>query len=454
MWTRTALSFCLLLALAAVALGEEVQGPVGANARWEGEIVLTGAVTIPPDSVLTIAAGTRIRPARPESSLSVQGTLIAQGTAEQPIVFARTKGWQGIELFEATTGSALEQVRFEGAETAISAIASSFSVTRVSFRNCDTAVKLLREASATITDSQFNDNRVGIDNQMKSRASIQRNRFSGHRETAVVVTHNSLGAIESNRFENNQQAIAVIQKFPDRIIGNTFLNNKTAIFCNQTQSTPLIRDNRFENNELALINFSFSYPVVENNRFVGNTTAIRNDQFGSPRVSHNLFRDNGTALYNHRKSNPQVEKNRLENNQTAMVCDFSSYPKVRDNNFLGNAMGVKLGLYQSADWEKRSGSKKIMAEQAAGRNSQNPLLPNAPTTFSDQVDVSGNWWGPQTAQLGRVGKEGNLPFFHDRHDQPEVSYEGFGPEKYRLDRIVFAPWLEREVADAGPENRP
>lgn len=454
MWKQSALSLILLLLIVPAALGQEVQGLLAASQRWEGEIVLAGPVSIGPEAVLTIAPGTHIRPAQPNALISVLGRLMAQGTAERPIVFSRLAGWQGIQLFEAPAGSHFEHVRFEGAETAISAIASAFSVSRSSFGNCGTAIKLLRDATAAIEDSLFSDNRIGIDNQMKSKATISRNRFTKHQETAVISTHNSSGSITGNRFDNNHQGIGVIQKYPDRITGNTFLTNKTGIYCNQTQGTPLLRDNLFEKNENALINHSFSYPLVENNRFLSNETAIRNDQFGSPLVRRNLFKDNGTALFNNRKSNPQLENNRIENNQTALFCDYSSYPKVRGNNFLGNAMAVKLGIYQSADWEKRSGSKGIMAKAAADRNSQNPLLPKAPTTFSDQVDVSGNWWGQETAQLAQAGPEGNLPFFHDRLDQPEVSYQGFGPGTYSLDRIVFAPWLDREVADAGPEERP
>lgn len=454
MWIRSALSLLLLLGLVPAALGKDVKGEVGTNTRWEGEITLQAAVTVPPGAVLTIAPGTRIRPAHAEAGISVRGRLIIQGTAERPVVFKRTAAWKGIEFFESRGENSIEHTRFEGAETAISALASSFSVTRGSFKECDTAIKLLREATLTVEDSQFADNRIGVDNQMKSTATLRRNRFSAHRETAILVTHNSTGLIEGNHFENNQQAIGAIQKFPGRILDNTFRANKTGIYCNQTQSTPLIRGNLFEQNENALVNLSFAYPAVESNRFLENTTAIRNDQFGSPRVIYNQFRGNGMALFNNRKSNPQLEKNQLENNQTAIFCDYSSYPKVRENNFRGNTMAVKLGIYQSADWEKRSGSKGIMAKSAAERNSQNPLLARAPTTFSDQVDVSGNWWGEKTADLVRAGKGGNLPFFHDRLDQPEVSYDGFGPEKYRLDQIVFAPWLEAEVPDAGPEKRP
>ena len=166
-------------------------------------------------------------------------------------------------------------------------------------------------------------------------------------------------------------------------------------------------------------------------------------------VENNLFRGNEMALYNYRKSNPKVRLNSFEQNALALYCDFSAYPDVKENNFLGNVVGVKLGIYQSADWERRSGSKKIMQKESASRRSQNPLLANAPETFSDFVDVSGNWWGDDTAQLIRVG-EGNSPLFYDRHDEPEVTYENYGPGVYKLDRVHFSPWLNEPVKDVGP----
>lgn len=435
---------------ASSASAREVGGAVRGNQRWEGEIVLKGAVQVEGGAVLTIAPGTRIRPAKSDAAVSVQGVVNALGTAERPVVVTAPPGWRGFEFVDARPGSAFEHVRFEGGETAISAIATSFSVNRCEFRKMGVAIKLLREARPKIVDTLFLENRIGIDNQMKSAPEIRRCRFIGHTETAIGATHSSSGAIENTLFEKNAQGIVLVQKYAGRIVGNTFRTNETAIFCNQTQNTPRIANNLFEGNENALVNLSFSYPSVESNRFLKNRTAIRNDQFGSPLVSRNLFRENGTALFNHRKSNPKVERNVIEGNGLALFCDFSSYPRVKENNFLGNRMGVKLGIYQSADFEKRTGSRGIMQKKAADRNTQNPLLPRAPTEFRDVVDVSGNWWGKDTPLLARAGRDGNLPLFHDRLDQPEVSYEGFGPTKYRLDRIVFAPWLVRAVSGAEP----
>lgn len=457
MWSRRgtlSLSVVFLLLTAAAAHCLPVGGTLGGNQTWSGEISLREPVVIGPKTVLVIAPGTKVRPLKVGAKITIQGVMKAQGTAAQPIAFLAVPGWQGIEFMEAVPGSTLEHVRFNDAETAISSSASSFAVRFCTFENCGTAVKLLRESNPQIENNQFARNGIGIDNETKSSPLIRGNYFSEHKKTAILASHNSSGLIERNTFEKNEKGIGLIQKYPDRIIGNTFRENVTGIFCNQTQSSPVIRDNRFEKNGNALFNFSSAYPAVEHNLFFGNDTAIRNDQFSTPRVVRNHFRENKTAVYSYRKSDPVIEHNLIENNQLAIFCDYSSYPIVHRNNFLKNGMGVKLGIYQSGDWEKRFGSNAIRQKEAEARKSRNPLFAKAPTKVNNAVDVSENWWGDDTAKLKKAGAEGNLEMFQDGRDQPQVTYEGFGPESYAVDVIRFAPWLTAPVADCGAKIKP
>jgi parallel beta-helix repeat protein len=457
MWPRRiVLSIgCLLLLLAAGAAAAADQPRIlTGTIRWEGEMDLDRPVKVARDAVLEIAAGTVVRPRAPEAGLTVQGRLVVKGSAGKPVTFAAPQGWKGIEFVEPDGPSTIDFARFSGAEAALSSLAAHFTVRHSRFADCRSAIRLLRESDPVIEDCRFEGGELAIDNEMKSAPTIRRNLFRGQSRAGILASHNSRGRIADNRFENNKQGVALLQRYPDRISGNVFAGNEVGIYCNQTQNTPEIAGNRFEHNQNALVNVSFAFPAVRDNVFVDNETAIRNDQFGSALVSHNLFRSNGTALYNNRKSNPVVENNRFEGNDLALFCDYSSYPKVRDNNFLGNRTGVKLGIYQSADWEKRSGSRRLVQKEAAARNSKNPMLAQAPTEFEDVVDVSANWWGKDTDRLEQAGAEGNVEIFHDRRDRPTVVYEGFGPEAYALDVVRFAPWLKSPVAGAGPREVP
>ena len=419
---------------------------------WHGEVTLSDPISVPAGSELQISAGTIIRITTPAAGLTVSGKLQVNGTKAEPVQFISPTGWKGISFLEAKKKSVIDYAVFAGAEAAISSIATRFSVTHSRFTDCGTAIKLLRESPVLIEDNLFEKNDIAVDNEMKSVATIRNNRFISQKKTAVIASHNSRGMITGNRFENNAQGIALLQPYNDRLSDNVFIGNKIAIYCNQTKNTPLIKGNSFEHNETALINFSFAYPAVEDNRFVGNTMAIRNDQYGSPLVQHNLFQKNGTAIYSYRKSSPVIERNRIENNDLALYCDYSSYPRVRENHFIANKVAVELGIYQSADWEKRSGSKPLMQKEAAARNSKNPMLAQAPTTFKDVVDVSGNWWGEGTNELQAMSADANLPIFFDRKDKERVTYEGFGPDSYLLDRVEYRPLLEQPVPIVGPRS--
>jgi hypothetical protein len=426
--------------------GQELSGKV----KWSGQVDLQEPVIVSPGASLTIAPGTQISIANAQVKISVRGVIKSNGSAAAPVVFKGPSGWLGIEFMEAPRGSSLSWTEFYSAQAAVSSFATNFRVENCTFKDGEFGVKLLRESSPVIINSTFENNQVGIANEMKSGPEIRGNSFINHSRSAILASHNSKGLISENRFEKNKQAISLLQNYPDRISRNTFVENEVGVHCNQTKSSPLIEENLFERNQYGVLNFSFSSPVVKNNRFIGNKTAVHNDQYGSPLVENNLFRDNETALYNYRKSNPKVHLNSFEQNALALYCDFSAYPEIKDNNFLGNTAGVKLGIYQSADWERRSGSKKIMQRQATSRKSQKPLLAKAPESFNDFVDVSGNWWGDDTAHLVKVGEEGNSPLFYDRHDEPEVTYKDYGPGVYKLDRVQFSPWLDSPVNGTGP----
>ena len=443
------LFFVLLLTVSSAHAG----GPAGSG-RWSGEMKIPAALTVPRGATLTIAAGTRVVPLANSAVITVNGRLLVEGTAAAPVVFQAPAGWQGIQFVDGDAGSRIAHARFSRAATAIVSTATLFSLANSEFHGCESAVKLVREASPVIENSWFVDNGIGIDSEMKSAPTIRGNRFSGHTQAAILASHSSRGTISGNRFVENRQGIDLIQRFDGLIADNTFNANETAIHCNQTQETPRIEGNRFEGNRLAIATVSYAHPVLMQNRFVENETAVHNDQFGLATIEHNLFRGNGTALYNNRRSSPRVRLNRFEGNRLAIFCDYSSYPEVRQNNFSGNAMGIKLGLFQSVDWERRYGSKPMVQREAAGRNGKSPLLNIASASGDALLDASNNWWGKDTAQMAMVGERGNVAIFHDGYDQPEVSYEGYGPESYLLDRIKYAPWLKDAVPGAGAREKP
>lgn len=440
----------VLLLLGVVPADAAISGTLRGETVWRGEVSLAGPVEVPPGAVLTVAAGTTVRPLRQEAKLVIQGKLRVEGTKGDPVTFSSPAGWEGIE-FRDSAGSRVAGARFFGARTAVSAASSSFVVSDCVFRECEIALKIVRLSAPTVEDCTFSNNGIAIDQETRSTSVLRRNVFRQQRQTAVLVTHNCGGRMEGNRFEENPRGIVLLRQYAGEISRNVFSGNGTAVFCEQTRNSPVLRGNRFEKNREGVSSVSFSSPRVEGNIFVGNQTAVRNDQLGSPTVRHNLFRENGTAVTSLRRSTPRVEKNILEGNRIALFCDYSSYPGVSGNNFVGNRRGVELGGNQSADFEKRFGSRAVVERKSAAKRGKGPGGPPPSSASTGEfIDVRGNWWGNDTPRLAAAGPDGNLEIFFDRADRPTVTMEGYGEERFRLDQVRFHPWLERRVPDAGP----
>lgn len=438
-----------LLATAGPAMSREVSGPIRGKAVWEGEISFSRTVEVPVGAELEIRAGTRVKPLSAEAGILVAGVLRVVGSKAAPVWFDSPPQWTGIEFAQGPPGSLIEYARFQGAQAAVSSSLNAFTLRHSSFTDCRTAVKLLRQSNPRIENCRFENNDLGVDIEMKSAPELVGNRFIGHRQTAILATHNSSGLIEKNHFEGNRQGIGLLRGVLVQVLDNEFRDNDIGVYCEQTRNLPVIKDNRFSGNRHGLVNFSYSSPAVENNLFADNDTAVRNDQLGIPRLLHNHFRGNRVALHNLRRSAPEVSSNLLEANEVAIICDYSSYPRVKNNNFLNNAMGVRLGFNQSADWERQVGSRGTVQATAAGRQGQQPMLPSVGEEFSDFVDVRDNWWGRDTALLAAAGPEGNVSIFFDRRDQARVRMEESGSATYLLDRVEFSPWLNTPAASAG-----
>lgn len=416
---------------------------------WQGQVELTDTLVIGAEGVLIIKAGTHIKIAAPEHQIMVYGRLHIEGTAQQPVVFDTVAKWQGIHFVEAAADSVIAYAQFRDCLDAVSVIATSPKIVNTQFQNCAAGIKLLRESNSLVRDNLFNKNDVGLSIEMRSNPQVKGNQFIQNRVSGILASNKSRGLITKNIFEKNQQAIGLLQPYTDNVKENIFRENHVGIYCYQTQSTPSIEANLFEKNVLALVNFSFSFPSVRNNRFIDNQTALKSDQFGSAAIEHNLFQNNETAIYLNRKSNARIKLNQFTANKLALLIDYSSYPQVQQNNFNQITQAARLGIYQSADWEKRSGSKPLLLKEAKARGSKNPVLRQAPAQFNDVVDLSSNWWGEENSRLSQATNAENLPQFHDRKDQPTVVYEGFGPDSYALDEIQFQPVLRAPVKDAG-----
>lgn len=136
-----------------------LQGVLQGTQHWQGTVYLQGDVVLPAEASLVIAPGTEVifltsppeldllqnHPNFPGSELIVRGRLIAEGTAERPIIFRHYDP-------QAPAGS-WGAVNIEGSP--------EVSFRHCRFRQADSAVHS-RDARVTVEESVFENNLVGI----------------------------------------------------------------------------------------------------------------------------------------------------------------------------------------------------------------------------------------------------------------------------------------------------
>ena len=115
----------------------------------------------------------------------------------------------------------------------------------------------------------------------------------------------------------------------------------------------------------------------------------------------------------------------------AIKLAFSSYPRITGNDFAGNPLALRLE-FQSSTWEREQGAAARAGEVAAigafGSGQGGKTVTEAerrPTELDGTIDARGNWWGDEgTAELIRIGAQGNPSFIHDGQDQPTFVEKG------------------------------
>jgi hypothetical protein len=164
-----------------------------------GTVLIKGALVVTPQATLRIDPGTRIlfasAPGSTElSRLVVQGRIVANGTLQQPILFAPALNqplagdWGGVVLLNSEKKNSFDHCRIEGAQTGIEAHFSRFSGRGVMVTKSRTGIALydseaglqacsisrcdrggrLADSELDLRDSTLQENRQGLEAQRSS----------------------------------------------------------------------------------------------------------------------------------------------------------------------------------------------------------------------------------------------------------------------------------------------
>ena len=170
--------FLLLLGLAVPATAEvryAGEQTLWQDTVWEGDILIDGILTVAPEVTLEIRPGTVVRFTRidsnadgiGESELFVQGTFLATGTADQPILFTSAENdpqpgdWGAVNMMASPEENILEHCRVEYGYRGFHAHFASARISHSLFRFNRRGAQF-QESTVTISDSEFVDNYNGV----------------------------------------------------------------------------------------------------------------------------------------------------------------------------------------------------------------------------------------------------------------------------------------------------
>jgi parallel beta-helix repeat protein len=345
-----------------------------------------------------------------ERSLLVEGSLIARGTARQPVYFDVYKknlrqNWAGIQILPNANPE------------------DSIIVSHCHVSGCaDPAISVDGRNQALITHNQINHN-AGF---------------------AVFLSNSSHTTVADNFIADNKYGIYLCaddSATDNQMINNIILNIPNfGIFLNGQNSrmkNNSITGNRIHSCFYGLLLDGGSHTrdnAVSSNYFFSNITGIKINN-NQNLISGNLLIDNtqGITIHNNEGSGGrfnQICHNRLQGHESAIVLNENSYENYLDSNIiLENTRGIVIeksseinyiGNFISSNIFSDNDSSDLILEMGGQELiSQNSFLSKKPRgiwmqTAIDQVSVA-NWWGTQNP-------EAIESFIWHQWDDPELGY--------------------------------
>jgi hypothetical protein len=183
---RKLMLFPLLLVLASITVigAAEPSAPlvdcpgsgttITSDTSWTSDCTLTASTTVDSGATLTVSPGVtvEVKSTRWAGRLTINGTLVANGTAADPIVFTSgwaspEKGdWEDIRFNSSSSNNVLDYATVEYAGAccdyrAVDIRTDSLTMTNSTVRSSETDGVGVTNASPTISDGRFDDNGGG-----------------------------------------------------------------------------------------------------------------------------------------------------------------------------------------------------------------------------------------------------------------------------------------------------
>ena len=315
-------------------------GSIASNTTWGSvsqptTIYVSGDVTVDPGVTLTILPGTTVHVARQDNEhlgtdnqrieFNVKGTLVADGSAAQPIVFDLWDGtlnqdWVGFYFDAQSSGGLYDYCTISGAETAIESYAA-LTVKNSTISNCEDAGIVSIAGGALVHNCIISSpGHIGID--LQSDAAVVRSTIvDGAEDYAVRVFANTVTELKLRNSEfNNSGTGLFVDGYATVGIDSTcfFYHNGTGIHLYDAGADLHIRDCGFAlNTTNGIVCDGATSPLIEYNVFAHNSGAIYSSNYASPRIQWNEIQSNGNAITASSHAAPDLGHNSPSGSQSS-----------------------------------------------------------------------------------------------------------------------------------------
>ncbi|MBI5015526.1 MAG: right-handed parallel beta-helix repeat-containing protein [Deltaproteobacteria bacterium] len=372
------------------------------NTVWRGAVEVSGETVVAAGATLLVLPGAKIRFAGAGADgalgarLVVHGALVAQGTAEEPILFTSSSAaphagdWGGVS-FDGSDGrvSRLSHCQVEYASTAVTGREAAVALEECSLTRSGIGFASVQGMTGEVITCEVRDNDVGLVFDQSAGVTVEGCRIEGNARAGISCTNRSSPRIA------------------DCLIAG---NGKDGVACVQGSS-----------------------PRIEYSEISGHERGVYAEGASRPTLVRNTIRGNATGIWAEGLAAPTVDGNAVSGNRVGIYCAGAAYPQILGNDLSGNeTFGLVAGDPPSTG---------IGALPGSPEQGQPPSGPGA-GLGPGRIDARGNWWGAEVvAQMKAVGPEGNVRVIEDARDKPEAGYT-----------VVFAPWQETPPPPAGRRN--
>ncbi len=201
-----------------------------------GTVLVRGSLVVAPQATLRLEAGTQVRFASAagsgaKPSLVVLGRLMAQGTAQKPVVLGAAfeqpavGDWGGVVLISTEKKNSLDHCRIEGAQTGITARYSQFSGAGLAIMQSHVGIALY-DSVVSLTKTEIQRCDVGLtlsDSEMELKDSLVKENRLG------LVALRSALVVGGLKLRNNSQEGMVLDQARFRISGSAVTENRSGV---------------------------------------------------------------------------------------------------------------------------------------------------------------------------------------------------------------------------------